>query len=646
MKALLILGLALLLAVVVRLVGRRSTGAGPAFAERLYQHHLLTAAGRDELLRRMRQNELKFEQKDPLTHTVQKHFGTNRASILNFCAEAFQTEFNYREFGMADDLLLAASDDDQLIAGSAGPPTPESQARRKRYQDELKRLGGDTAALLRWYYDQQPARLKIEQAIPAEDPMPQGWTIYPPMGGPYGTKALHHWIDERRSIWGKTRTRTAHDLLAVGLLDQAAYQELQKAMALGGFMSEMQVCQAAAGIMQRRETHAQEMAQQQQWLKQLEQAGQLSAAQRQRLTRESRPYEVRRLFEVVGYCERASIVDLRRLPQAPQQLYPLLFKQVQAVLPDFHYTDLTLTLSIKDNGYDLLDQNITLRFRADGRRYESTFLHDYLRRDGTDPNPDAKPGVSEEFHRSINQWLTDRQSPLRLYQAWTPDANSPHGNEQLGLLAMTQAQRKLWGNEYSFSIFSTESYDTRFSSANIERLVTYYQKLGLFSHLSEADITRGQVSALSGAKTRYADVLMSFPNVIHAFDWESANPPYPYAALTRKLAAISRGGFAPTQVQDGFGTAYPQTPTVPFSFQLNQQRYYTQLPVKSDWLAAESVELMQQALREQHAPGQLYSCLDGEGYIYLTAPQYQELNKTQPELFKAPPDPTESEPAF
>jgi len=580
---------------------------------------------------------------DPLTHNVQEHVGTNRASILNFCAEAFQTEFNNRQFGMVDDLLLA--EEGQLIAGSAGHPTAKGHARRKRYQDELKRLGGDKTALLRWYYDQQPARLKIEQAIPAEDSMPQGWTIYPPVGGPYGAKGLHHWIDERRSILGKTRTRTARDLLVVGLLDQAAYQELQKSMNRSRFMNEMQVCQAAAAIMQRRETYAQDLAQQQ-WLRQLEQAGQLSATQRQRLTRESPPYEVKRLFDVVGYCEHARIVDLRRLPRAPQQLYPLLFKQVQAVLPDFHYTDLTLTLSINDNGHDLLDQNITLSFQADGRRYESTFLHNYLHRDGTDPNPGVWLGVSENFHKSINQWLADRNSAVRLYQAWTPDGSSPHGNEWLGLLAMTQAQRKLWGNEYSFSIFSTESYDTRFSSADIERLVAYYQKLGLFSHLTAADIARGREAALNGAKSSYAEVLLSFSRVVYAFDWESANPPYPYAALTRELVAISRGGFTPAQVQDGFGTDYPTTPTVPFSFQLNQRHYSVQLPVKSDWLASQSVELMQQALREQHVSGQFYSCLDGEGYIYLTPSQYQALKNTQPELFNTPPDAAAGEPAF
>ncbi|MBO2010706.1 hypothetical protein [Hymenobacter negativus] len=644
MKALLILGLAVLLAVVVRLVGQRTAAPGAAFAERLYRARLLTAAGRDELLRQMRQNELKFEQTDPLTHRSQEHYGTNRASILNFCAEAFQTEFNYRQLGIADDLLLA--EDDQFIAGSSGQPTEQGRAPRVRYQEALKRFGGDTSALLRWYYDQQPARLKIEYAIPAEDSMPQGWTIYPPLAGPSGAKGLHHWIDERRSILGKTRSRTARDLLAVGLLDQAAYQQLQQAMDQGGFMSEMQVCQAAASIMQRRETHTQDQARQQQWLRQLEQAGQLSPAQCQRLTQESRPYEVRDLFNVVGYCEHARIVDLRPLPHAPQQLYPLLFKEIQAVLPDFHYTYLSLRLSVEDEGSDLLDQNITLSFRANGRRYETTFLHDYLRRDGSDPNPDAWPGVSENFHKSINQWLTDRHSPLRLYQAWTPDASSPHGNEKLGLLAMTQTQRKLWGNEHSFSLFSTESYDTRFSSAAIERLVADYQKLGLFAHLSTADIARGQAAALSGAKTSYAEVLLSFPHVIYAFDWESANPPYPYAALTRELVAISRGGFAPTLVQDGFGADYPTTPTVPFSFQLNQRRYHTPLPVRSDWLAAESVELMQQALREQHAPGQFYSCLDGEGYIYLTPAQYQALNKAQPELFKTPIEEAEGEPAF
>ena len=634
MKALLILGLALLLAAGVWWTGKRAAAPNAGFVEKLYQQGLLNAAGRDELLRRMRANELKFEHTDPLTHSSQEIQGTNRASVLNFCAEAFQTEFIYR-LPTPD---MEASD--LYIAGQASDPEKQAAVQKKLAQ-ELKQFGGDTNAWLRHRYAQQPARVRIEDAIPAEDSLPRGgWTIYPPMSSPGGRPGLHHWISERRSVWGKTRTRTARDLLAVGLLDETAYQQLQKAMQ-ESFMQESEVCQMATTLMQRRQTYAQDLAQQQQWLLQLERAKLLSPGQQQRIAHDTQPYQLKSLFEVIGYCEHGRMVDLRPLPPEPQMLYPQLFRQVQALLPDFHYTGLQVTMKLEDKGYDLLDQTVTLRFRADGRQYENTFTHGYRRRDGTDPKPDARPGPSETFHASINQWLADRNSSLRLYQArthdyqaYTHDANSVLGNERLGLLLMTQHQRALWGE--GPSLFSQESHDNRFNSAGIEQLLTTYQQLGLFAHLSAAELARGRAKAFSGQKASNAAVLRSFPRLLYVSDGETANPPYPYAAFTKELAALSRGGFVPTHIHDGFGEDYPTTPTVPFGFTLGGKAYQTQLPVRRDWMAPEATELINRALQEQHAPGKFYDCLDGEGLIFLTSQQYAALNSTQPELFKTP----------
>ncbi|MBF9220146.1 hypothetical protein [Hymenobacter ruricola] len=633
MKALLILGLALLLAAGVWWTGKRNAGPNADFAEKLYRAGVLNAAGRDELLRRMQHNELKYERTDPLTQNSQEVFGTTRASVLNFCAEAFQAESAYR---MPD---VASSD--LFIAGQA-PDSEESRAARQEFAQELKRFGGDTSALVRYRFDQQPARCKIEQAIPAEDSLPPGgWTIYPPLSiAPTGGQ---HWISERRSVWGKTRTRTARDLQAVGLLDAAAYRELQQGLQRGTLFNEMQVCQRAADLMQRPETFAQGFAEQQQWLQKLERAGLLSAAQRRRLTRETRPNQLKSPFDVVGYCEHGRIVDLRAVEQAPQQLYPALFRQAQALLPALHYTDLHVTTGLKDEGLALLSQTVTISFRAEGRRYANTFVHSYRRRDGSDPNPEADPGPSEEFHQSLNRWLADRNSPLRLYQAHTPDAQSVYGSERLGLLAMTAAQRRLWGTNGYF--LSQESHDNRFSSAGVEQLLATYQALGLFAHLSPAEIARGRRDALAGQKASFAEILLCFPRMLYVSDGETANPPYPYAALARELAAMSRGGFAPTQVQDGFGPDYPTTATVPFGFTLGGQRYRAQLAVKSDWMDPKATELINRALQEQHAAGQFYDCADGEGLIFLTPRQYEALHQAQPDLFETPRDDT-GEPAF
>ncbi|MBF9142262.1 hypothetical protein [Hymenobacter properus] len=613
MKALLILGLALLLAAGVWWTGRRTAGPNAAFADKLYQRGLLNATGRAELLRRMRKDSLRVWDTDSLfSEQVTQISSNGPAGILAFCTEAFEREFQYRTYNeeMLQD-LVATDDSADVPAGR-----PRGQLAR-RYAAALKRFHHDTAAAQRWYLQQLPARLRLEEAVPAEDSVGQlGCTIYPPLSA---QPAMNHWIGERRSVFGKTRTRTARDLFELGLIENPVYEELRRQLQLG----------------QRRNTYTRDKAVQLRWLGRLRQAGLLSGARHAQLVRAYRPYELYQPFDLLTYCERGRIFDLRRLPRQPMALYPALFAQLPALLPGFRYTDLRVTTRTDGQDPAVLTQNVTIRFRANGRQYEDTFLQDFIRKDGTSP-PSLGAEVGEHFTRSLNQWLADQNSALRLYRAYTPDAQSVYGNERLGLIAMTQPQRELWGP--ASYLLSKESHDNRFSSAHIDQLIAGYQHLGLLSHLSAAELARGRAKALLGHKTSFAAVLLSFPDVIHPIDWESALSPAPYAERTRALAAISRGGFAPTQIKDGFNPDLPEKATFPYGFRLGAQTYATRLKMSSDWLDTGFVDIIKRALREQHAPGQFYDCLDGEGYIFLTPEQYQTLHKTQPELFETSPD--------
>ncbi|WP_143436594.1 hypothetical protein [Hymenobacter crusticola] len=592
-------------------------------AEQLYQRHLLSLAGRDELLRRIRHGDLRIQEYDELHQTVTEQQSNSPAAILAFCVEAFKAEFNYRTQELDVEVAAATGD-------SSYVDTQKSSAIFDKYRQALARFKGDTVAFQQWYYRQLPARFKIENAIKAEDSLLQGgWTIYPPIGG---LPASHHWINNQRSVFGKTRTRTARDLREIGLIDVAVYQHLQELLRNGQLITEEQVCTKAASEMQYRANYDQNKVKQLQWLDSLRQAGLLSATQHQRLLRDYRPYELKKPFEVLAYCQRGQVLDLRHLSHEPQRLYPHIFAQLPAILPGFRYTDLRVTVTEKDMGSDLRQQNVTLSFQANGRHYENTFWQDFIRKDGTDPAPSLGAQVGENFYRSINRWLADQNSPLRLYRAYKPDAQSVHGDEYLGLIAMTEQQRKLLGNNQD--LVSIESHDNRFSSPNIEKLVTWYQHLGLFSHLSPEQITQGRRKALSGAKISFAEVLMSFPHVVHAFDWESADSPHVYVRHTKELAVISRGGFAPEHVQDGFTFDQSLPTTIPFSFDLNNHTYRTQLKADSDWLDPAFVELIQRATQEQHAVGKFYECLGGEGYIFLTSEQHLTLSKAQPELFR------------
>ncbi|UOQ99344.1 hypothetical protein MUN81_07550 [Hymenobacter sp. 5317J-9] len=250
MKALLILGLALLLAAGVWWTGKRNATPDAAFAEKLYQKGVLNATGRDELLRRIRAGTLKVTETDLANDQVTEVAGSGPAAILAFCGEAFEMEFQYRTSNQ--EMLYELMEADK----AADLPTNKSRVRVvSKYAAALKRFHNDTAALTRWYLQQLPARLRIEYAVPAEDSASEmGWTIYPPLSA--SEPELTHWVSERRSVFGKTRTRTARDLFALGLIEKPVYEELQRQLKRGQLRTEAQVCRMASELVPHPATYA------------------------------------------------------------------------------------------------------------------------------------------------------------------------------------------------------------------------------------------------------------------------------------------------------------------------------------------------------------------------------------------------------
>lgn len=287
-----------------------------------------------------------------------------------------------------------------------------------------------------------------------------------------------------------------------------------------------------------------------------------------------------------------------------------------------------MQLSTDDSSYPhVAEYRVTLSFTASGRRYQHTFLQ--LGRPKDNAAPARGVDISREFHASVNQWLTDQGAAQHLYLASTPDAQSVHGNERLGLLKAVQ--RPLWGEDPDF--VSAEWHDDGLTSIRKEQLLADAEQLGLLRHLTAAERRRGREQALSGRKATFAELLESFPRVIFALDWESAKPPRPYADFTARLAAISRGAFRLTDVQDGFGEDFPSKALVPFSIRHRGRLYRTKLRVQSDWLDAGVADLINEAMRAPGSPGRFYECLDGEGFIFLTPAQHRHLRRTQPALF-------------
>ena len=598
-------------------------------ADRLYARQVLSAAGHDELKRRIAAHTLRVDYELPGDHLVKtQHRAVDPATVLGFCTDAFLAELAYRS-GIGEETELS----DLYIAGQVLDSTARCKQRQaqQRFAAALREAHGDTAAVLRRLAS--PGQL-LEEKIPAEDSVENsGWTIYPPLGR---SGLPPHCIADTRSIVGKTRTRTARDLYELGLLSKPDYAVVTKELAAGKLTSELAVCQRAADLALDAVVYAARRAVFDSLLTKLAQVGVLTPARRQQALAGGQVTKKMELFDALSYCTHARVFDLHALPRAPARLYPQLLAQVAAIWPAFRYTGAQVQASEKDTGGDLVDQLVKLSFTAAGRRYATTFTQCYRRKAGQNPDPDAGAKVSEDFVAGINQWLRDQGAAERLYVAHTPDARSVYAQERLGLIVLTQAQRAIFGPaSYFFSSEDQAWPASRFTSEYIEQALALYQRVGLFAGLSAAEVAEGRHQALSGKVGSYYELLQGFPQVLVATGGEDAEMPHAYAEALAQVAAATRGAFRPTRVLDTFTGQEARNQKSTLSFWCQSQHYQANFISDSGWMDPGFLALLKRAVHEQTHGGQLCLLLDDESsvYVFLTTAQVAALRKAQPAFF-------------
>ena len=90
----------------------------------------------------------------------------------------------------------------------------------------------------------------------------------------------------------------------------------------------------------------------------------------------------------------------------------------------------------------MIRQDLQLSFTIEGKQYVHNFYHNY-RKVNYNPNDEKLPDpkVDENFHKGINQWLSDMGSYYRLYtiRYFNEESNQYH-NDKIGLLLLKQGE--------------------------------------------------------------------------------------------------------------------------------------------------------------------------------------------------------------
>ena len=182
---------------------------------------------------------------------------------------------------------------------------------------------------------------------------------------------------------------------------------------------------------------------------------------------------------------------------------------------------------------------------------------------------------------------------------------------------------------------SDESFDNRFNTKGVEKILQDFESIGLFSHLTKEEFKEGRLLLESKEITDFNDILFAFPKTIVSFDWETGNLTNPYQELTNRFGLASRGVFNPVNIKDDFGIALDKEKKVEYSFSFMNKIYSSQLDMQGDWLDPKFMAIIEKSLSENEIDGKFQFCYDNgqeTGFIFLSQKQLEFIESKYPDL--------------
>jgi len=549
---------------------------------------------------------------NPMTGGISEIAENSAATVLLYLAGAFADDLFYRS-GIYDAKLTALSKKKKRLMGG-----------------EIKLPKNDG-----W---------KLEEQILPERELDSSWGYsLNPMEYSFG-KNLPNRIHATRSVMGKQVFKTANDLLEVGLINSAIKSDLDSLIEINILKLEVEVLALAAYRVSYLLDYQRNKELELTLAKKLVEADIMSPTGFEKLKLSYKPNELKGKFGLLTYCNDALIFQNKDLPANPAQAYSEILKRVSQIIKGFQPNKILASIISSDENIrfptSLLQWDIKLSFEADGDIYSTTFFYEYIHRDSVNQKPGQQTTftVGDEFANGINKWLTDKQSAKRLYFANHPDDKDMYGNEQFGVILLTEMQFKSWGAFNSDYFLFTQSHDNRFGKKQVDSLFLFYESIGLFSHLTDIEKEKGIELAKERTISGYLDLLLYFPKTIILVEWETSNLDDPYGALIKEIGDASRGAFMPVKIQDDFGVALgKKKKNCTVGFMAAGQAFTQKFNLNDDWLEPGFVDWVKNVFTTLQIAGNLYEVFNSDGesaLIFLNEKQHQGLSEKHPEIFK------------
>jgi hypothetical protein len=338
-------------------------------------------------------------------------------------------------------------------------------------------------------------------------------------------------------------------------------------------------------------------------------------------------------IDFLNYYSKAVIINEQDYANEPEKYLEQIHKKTASIFPELAFTDfqfqVVLDSTISDDDSKFYDFIVSLK--SNGKKYkQKTFYRLYNQ---TKDQYFGDKIDQQEYYKIFNKILADLQSPYRLHEVKAYQGNAITW-KVFGIIALSKEQADSLRSDDDYFSPSYESFKNTLTSKNIANAIGEYEKIGLLSHLTAAQIEKAKETVSEQENINLNDVLMAFPEVIHQFDTELVNLEAPYDELIKEYQKISHQDFNPTEVSDNFDIE--KNKKVVLRFKLGAKLYNETFKIENDWIDPKFFDFIKAVVIENKLKGQFYELYTGgqeASIIYLKKEQYEYLRANKLLIF-------------
>ncbi|MFC0512567.1 hypothetical protein ACFFGT_00080 [Mucilaginibacter angelicae] len=407
-----------------------------------------------------------------------------------------------------------------------------------------------------------------------------------------------------------------------GLLTNRVYNYTRESIDSSRFMVELQLIGALAEMSARLELLAPQRLLP--IAEQLHKNGIVNDSSFLRLENDIRERKIESISQLSEYWQLSKTINIDKYPNDLHLLLEQIHRDIASILPGLNFTDFSYT-ETPDTSLSIGKIPATrfkISFNCNGRVYKHTFVSlFYKNREGKIHFSNIELGV---FHRIFNKVLADQQSPLRLNSViFSRPYVADNDSQYTTTIALRGEQAEVFMTDptLSYMIVGMENYDNTLTSAKIDSTIATWKKIGLFAHLTKAQIDTATDNAIADDWFSMNRLLTNFPGIIYRSDSAWMDPRHPYANLLKHLGRITHGVFTPTNISQ---KKVKGNTELKYSYRGKVHSHIFNMA--NGWLDTKFPKLLKSLSMENNLPGKFYQ-LDFDDVIYLTQQQYDYIVK-------------------